>query len=66
MENAAGDGRLRGRTGRVRVGEWGWCEEGGRRGNDAQLDARTSECTGNIVTSLDDDFDDDTASMCVG
>ena len=67
MEKAAGEGSVRGRTGRVMVeapGEEAW----GSRGNDAQCEARTRECTGKIIRcSLEDgDFEADTARACVG
>jgi hypothetical protein len=67
MENAAGDGRDRGRTGRWSVCECGCCWEGGRRGRSAQWEARIREWIGKTERdSWDEDFDDETARMCVG
>ena len=65
-ENAAGDGMERGKTGRLRFGEWGWWREGGSCGRSAQWKARTSECTGNTMVWSAEDLEDETARTCVG
>jgi hypothetical protein len=67
IEKAAGDGRVRGRTGMLRVDPA--CDEAlGKRGSIAQCEARTRECTGKIMmcSLADGDFEPDTASACVG
>jgi hypothetical protein len=67
MEKAAGEGSVRGSTGRLMLEPPG-AEAWGNRGNDAQCEARTKECTGKIIRySLEDgDFEADTARACVG
>jgi hypothetical protein len=68
MENAAGEGRDKGRTGRWREWELGCCGDGGSRGRSAQWEARTREWMGKMERASwdDDDLEADTATMWVG